>query len=117
MPFLCKCPACGHIEKRPLANYPEGCPRCHGGWLGNVRTDPPIALDHSVVNSVVGLSTAMLEMIGQMTPEQAFTAAGQLEERIFEEQSPASQRFMGALIGRLEERAAGKFPAIIDDDN
>jgi hypothetical protein len=109
MAFICTCPACGHEERRPRADYPSVCPKCRAGWLGDLRADPPVALDSGWIKKATDVLEQLVAIVECMSPEEALTAAGVVEEAVKEELSPATQALYLALAASLEERARGTF--------
>jgi hypothetical protein len=106
MAFVAICPSCEHVETRPLADFEPLCPECGAGWLGDVRTDPPIAPDGETLGNVDRVLTALIDAVGSLAPEEAFTLAGELEE-VTEEMSPAEQKMRLAFVDVLRERSRG----------
>jgi hypothetical protein len=108
MAFICTCPACGYEMRRPR-RLPPACPKCRVGWLGNLRADPPVALDSGWIKKATDVLEQLVAIVECMSHEEALTAADVIEEMVKEELSPATQQLYLALAARLEERARGTF--------
>ena len=107
MAFVAICPDCEHTETRPLADFEPPCPQCRGtGWLGAVRTDPPIALDSETLGNVDRVLITLVDAVSSLAPEEAFTLAGELED-VTAEMSPAEQKMRLAFVDVLRERSCG----------